>query len=155
MQLYWACNCTKSITPSWVFFTFLNCTKGTKSHKASQLYYQFSFQYAEMETILGDIDRARAIYELAINQSLLDMPEVCRNNDPFLIYLCTIHSSYNTLESSLKCSNILFDNFEQMFLPCFLLTLERFYLWAAFNSISHGLTKKLRLSQTPSHSIIS
>ena len=56
--------------------------------KASQLYYKFSFQYAEMETILGDIDRARAIYELAINQSLLDMPEVCRNNEPFFIYLC-------------------------------------------------------------------
>ncbi|XP_047138151.1 crooked neck-like protein 1 isoform X1 [Hydra vulgaris] len=33
-------------------------------------------KYAEMETILGDIDRARAIYELAICQSLLDMPEV-------------------------------------------------------------------------------
>ena len=29
-----------------------------------------------METILGDIDRARGIYELAVCQSLLDMPEV-------------------------------------------------------------------------------
>lgn len=29
-----------------------------------------------METILGDTERAEAIYELAINQSKLDMPEV-------------------------------------------------------------------------------
>ena len=34
------------------------------------------FQYAELETILGDSDRARAIFELAINQPKLDMPEV-------------------------------------------------------------------------------
>lgn len=33
-------------------------------------------QYAELETILGDIDRAESIYELAINQPKLDMPEV-------------------------------------------------------------------------------
>ncbi|KAK3093532.1 hypothetical protein FSP39_016867 [Pinctada imbricata] len=33
-------------------------------------------KYAELETILGDIDRAEAIYELAINQPKLDMPEV-------------------------------------------------------------------------------
>ena len=57
---------------------------GTKSGKASLIFYQFTFQYGEMETILGDIDRARAIYELAINQSLLDMPEVCKNNGYFL-----------------------------------------------------------------------
>ena len=29
-----------------------------------------------METILGDVDRARSIYELAVSQKLLDMPEV-------------------------------------------------------------------------------
>lgn len=29
-----------------------------------------------MEAILGDIDRARAIYDIAINQPRLDMPEV-------------------------------------------------------------------------------
>lgn len=34
------------------------------------------FQYAELETILGDVDRSRAIYELAISQTKLDMPEV-------------------------------------------------------------------------------
>lgn len=34
------------------------------------------FQFAELETVLGDIDRARAIYELAVNQQRLDMPEV-------------------------------------------------------------------------------
>ena len=33
-------------------------------------------QYAELETILGDVDRSRAIYELAISQGKLDMPEV-------------------------------------------------------------------------------
>ncbi|XP_072032048.1 crooked neck-like protein 1 [Amphiura filiformis] len=33
-------------------------------------------KYAELETILGDTERARAIYELAINQAKLDMPEV-------------------------------------------------------------------------------
>ena len=32
--------------------------------------------FAELETILGDIDRAQAIYELAISQPCLDMPEV-------------------------------------------------------------------------------
>lgn len=34
------------------------------------------FKYAELETILGDFQRARAIFELAINQPRLDMPEV-------------------------------------------------------------------------------
>lgn len=33
-------------------------------------------KYAELETILGDTDRARAVFELAISQSRLDMPEV-------------------------------------------------------------------------------
>ncbi|PIK60199.1 putative crooked neck-like protein 1 isoform X2 [Apostichopus japonicus] len=33
-------------------------------------------KYAELETILGDIERARGIYELAIAQPRLDMPEV-------------------------------------------------------------------------------
>jgi len=33
-------------------------------------------KFAELETILGDPDRARAIFELAITQSQLDMPEV-------------------------------------------------------------------------------
>lgn len=33
-------------------------------------------QYAELETILGDIERARAIFSLAVNQTQLDMPEV-------------------------------------------------------------------------------
>lgn len=33
-------------------------------------------KYAELETILGDTDRARAIFELAINQPLMDMPEM-------------------------------------------------------------------------------
>jgi crooked neck len=33
-------------------------------------------KFAELESILGDIDRARAIYELAIEQPVLDMPEI-------------------------------------------------------------------------------
>lgn len=33
-------------------------------------------KFAELETLLGDTDRARAIYELAINQPRLDMPEL-------------------------------------------------------------------------------
>ena len=36
----------------------------------------WSPQYAELETILGDIDRAQAVFELAIGQPKLDMPEV-------------------------------------------------------------------------------
>ncbi|XP_060604882.1 crooked neck-like protein 1 [Ruditapes philippinarum] len=33
-------------------------------------------KYAELESILGDVERTRAIYELAISQTKLDMPEV-------------------------------------------------------------------------------
>ncbi|XP_029196374.1 crooked neck-like protein 1 [Acropora millepora] len=33
-------------------------------------------KYAELETILGDTGRSRALFELAVNQPLLDMPEV-------------------------------------------------------------------------------
>ncbi|KAH8028453.1 hypothetical protein HPB51_016904 [Rhipicephalus microplus] len=33
-------------------------------------------KYAELETILGDVERARAIFEIAISQPRLDMPEV-------------------------------------------------------------------------------
>uniref|UniRef100_A0A6M2DU41 Putative cell cycle control protein crooked neck n=1 Tax=Xenopsylla cheopis TaxID=163159 RepID=A0A6M2DU41_XENCH len=33
-------------------------------------------KFAELECLLGDIDRSRAIYELAINQPRLDMPEL-------------------------------------------------------------------------------
>ncbi|XP_065052409.1 crooked neck-like protein 1 [Rhopilema esculentum] len=33
-------------------------------------------KYTEMEASLGEVDRCRSIYELAINQPLLDMPEV-------------------------------------------------------------------------------
>lgn len=40
------------------------------------LFVTLPLQYCELEVILGDIERARAIYELAINQARLDMPEV-------------------------------------------------------------------------------
>ena len=33
-------------------------------------------KYAELETILGDTERARAIFDLAVEQPLIDMPEV-------------------------------------------------------------------------------
>lgn len=33
-------------------------------------------KFAEMETLLGDADRARAIYNIAVQQPALDMPEV-------------------------------------------------------------------------------
>lgn len=33
-------------------------------------------KFAELESLLGDIDRARSIFELAINQNRLDMPEL-------------------------------------------------------------------------------
>ncbi|XP_032818892.1 crooked neck-like protein 1 [Petromyzon marinus] len=33
-------------------------------------------KFAELETILGDVERSRAIYELAVGQPRLDMPEV-------------------------------------------------------------------------------
>ncbi|KAM7288516.1 crooked neck-like protein 1 [Ixodes scapularis] len=33
-------------------------------------------KFAELETILGDVERARAVYEIAIGQPRLDMPEV-------------------------------------------------------------------------------
>ncbi|ELK25548.1 Crooked neck-like protein 1 [Myotis davidii] len=37
-------------------------------------------KFAELETILGDIERVRAIYELAISQPRLDMPEALRKS---------------------------------------------------------------------------
>lgn len=33
-------------------------------------------KFAELESLLGDADRARALYELAVNQPRLDMPEI-------------------------------------------------------------------------------
>ncbi len=33
-------------------------------------------KFAELETLLGDVDRARAIFNIAIGQPALDMPEV-------------------------------------------------------------------------------
>lgn len=33
-------------------------------------------KYAELEAGLGETERARAIFELAVNQPVLDMPEV-------------------------------------------------------------------------------
>ena len=33
-------------------------------------------KFAELESLLGDSERARALYELAVNQPRLDMPEI-------------------------------------------------------------------------------
>ncbi len=55
-------------------------------HRCRMLYEKFLMfdpencaawmKFAELETLLGDVDRARAIYELAVNQPRLDMPEI-------------------------------------------------------------------------------
>uniref|UniRef100_A0AAY4CFJ5 Crooked neck-like protein 1 n=1 Tax=Denticeps clupeoides TaxID=299321 RepID=A0AAY4CFJ5_9TELE len=54
-----------------------------RCRKLYEKYLEFSpencttwIKFAELETILGDVDRARAIFELAIGQPRLDMPEV-------------------------------------------------------------------------------
>ncbi|KAG7259590.1 hypothetical protein CRUP_018770 [Coryphaenoides rupestris] len=54
-----------------------------RCRKLYEKYLQFSpencstwIKFAELETILGDVERARAIFELAIGQPRLDMPEV-------------------------------------------------------------------------------
>lgn len=54
-----------------------------RCRKLYEKYLEFSpencttwIKFAELETILGDADRARAIFELAIGQPRLDMPEV-------------------------------------------------------------------------------
>uniref|UniRef100_A0A673B4Y0 Crooked neck pre-mRNA splicing factor 1 n=1 Tax=Sphaeramia orbicularis TaxID=375764 RepID=A0A673B4Y0_9TELE len=57
--------------------------KFDRCRKLYEKYLEFSpencttwIKFAELETILGDMDRARAIFELAIGQPRLDMPEV-------------------------------------------------------------------------------
>jgi len=42
-------------------------------------------KFAELETLLGDTDRARGIYELAIKQPRLDMPEILWKVSDFLL----------------------------------------------------------------------
>ena len=36
--------------------------------------------FAQLENLLGDIERARGIYEIAVEQNRLDMPEVNLSN---------------------------------------------------------------------------
>lgn len=55
----------RKLYEKYLEFTPENCTTWIK--------------FAELETILGDIERARAIFELAIGQPRLDMPEVTGN----------------------------------------------------------------------------
>lgn len=54
-----------------------------RCRKLYEKYLEFSpencttwIKFAELETILGDMERARGIFELAIGQPRLDMPEV-------------------------------------------------------------------------------
>lgn len=54
-----------------------------RCRKLYEKYLEFSpencttwIKFSELETILGDVERARAIFELAISQPRLDMPEV-------------------------------------------------------------------------------
>lgn len=60
-----------------------------RCRKLYEKYLEFSpencttwIKFAELETILGDTDRARAIFELAIGQPRLDMPEVSQTDVP-------------------------------------------------------------------------
>ncbi|EDO45828.1 predicted protein [Nematostella vectensis] len=52
----------RKIYEKFLTFNPANCTTWVK--------------YAELESVLGDVDRARALFELAVAQPLLDMPEV-------------------------------------------------------------------------------
>lgn len=63
-----------------------------RCRKLYEKYLEFSpencttwIKFAELETILGDTDRARAIFELAIGQPRLDMPEVMQKNISVLL----------------------------------------------------------------------
>lgn len=61
----------RKLYEKYLEFTPENCTTWIK--------------FAELETILGDSDRARAIFELAIGQPRLDMPEVTQINISVLL----------------------------------------------------------------------
>jgi hypothetical protein len=64
-------------------------------------------KYAEVERSLGELERARAIYELAIEQPVLDMPEVlwkvraCATSSDIFLGLYTLVPS-TRLDSSIK-----------------------------------------------------
>lgn len=69
-----------------------------RCRKLYEKYLEFSpencttwIKFAELEAILGDTDRARAIFELAIGQPRLDMPEVRlapSSSLTLFVYLC-------------------------------------------------------------------
>lgn len=72
-----------------------------RCRKLYEKYLEFSpencttwIKFAELETILGDMERARGIFELAIGQPRLDMPEV----------LITVQSTLFCTEYGLKKS---------------------------------------------------
>lgn len=78
-----------------------------RCRKLYEKYLEFSpencttwIKFAELETILGDTDRARAIFELAIGQPRLDMPEVMQKNTAF----CCCHSNLRHLCIIIKVS---------------------------------------------------
>ena len=53
---YWslqeACNFTKINTPPWVFFTFFNCTNGTKSRNASYITLELTWRYLKLKKFM-------------------------------------------------------------------------------------------------------
>lgn len=57
-----------------------NCTTWIKvNHQEFLVSISICFsivQFAELESLLGDTERARSIYELAVEQPRLDMPEI-------------------------------------------------------------------------------
>uniref|UniRef100_A0A669B939 Crooked neck pre-mRNA splicing factor 1 n=1 Tax=Oreochromis niloticus TaxID=8128 RepID=A0A669B939_ORENI len=72
----------RKLYEKYLEFTPENCTTWIK--------------FAELETILGDIERARAIFELAIGQPRLDMPELCA----YHLLLLQVWISYAKFELS-------------------------------------------------------
>uniref|UniRef100_A0A671LIT1 Crooked neck-like protein 1 n=1 Tax=Sinocyclocheilus anshuiensis TaxID=1608454 RepID=A0A671LIT1_9TELE len=75
-----------------------------RCRKLYEKYLEFSpencttwIKFAELEAILGDTDRARAIFELAIGQPRLDMPEVRTSH----LSLFTVWISYGQFELSI------------------------------------------------------
>uniref|UniRef100_A0A8C2Z9D2 Crooked neck pre-mRNA splicing factor 1 n=1 Tax=Cyclopterus lumpus TaxID=8103 RepID=A0A8C2Z9D2_CYCLU len=78
-----------------------------RCRKLYEKYLEFSpencttwIKFSELETILGDVERARAIFELAIGQPRLDMPEVW-------ISYAKYELSINSSERLQKCRQIL------------------------------------------------
>lgn len=53
----------------------LGCWHRTASHSVAQCTHPHCSRFAELEVMLAEGGRARALFELAISQPVLDMPE--------------------------------------------------------------------------------